>query len=181
MTRSYPVEVLWCGNGHGHGWSFPPKVRRQIECDTAGKSVLHLFGGRATFGTRLDLDPIIQPDVIGDAWLAPFGRNSFDVVIIDPPYTRLGGQEKAALFRGAAWIARERVVWFSTVWVNAGSCLKTERAWVVRVGDFCHVRCLIYFRVVSKPDKVRYFKRGPGMKYNRWLAQPQGLPLSGFI
>lgn len=53
---------------------------------TAGQSVLHLFGGQATWGRRLDIDSTLKPDVIGDAWLPPFKRDAFDVVIIDPPY-----------------------------------------------------------------------------------------------
>lgn len=171
---TYPVEVLWCSNRRGNGWMFPREVARQIEDDCAGKSVLHLFGGRASFGLRLDLDPLTQPDVIGDAWLPPFRRDSFDVVILDPPYVRFSAQ--GALFRAAGWIARERMIWFHTIWGTQAYGLKAERAWLVRVGDNCHVRCLQYFRVVGKPGPVKYFKRGPAMKYNRWLVPQKGLP-----
>lgn len=71
-----PVHVLWCPNarrGRSNGWSFPPTVGAQLRADFAGKSILHLFGGRSTFGTRMDIDPIVTPDVIADAWLPPFG------------------------------------------------------------------------------------------------------------
>ncbi len=178
---TYPVEVLWCPNcrqGKGNGWSFPPKVRKLLEAECAGKKTLQLFGGRATFGVRLDVDPIVRPEVIGDAWLPPFSRDTFDVVIIDPPYVHLNAQMKNSLFRAAAWVARERVFWFSTFWVSSGSGLSVERAWLIRVGDNCYVRCLQSFTVnPEKMEPVRGFSRGPAMKYNRWLAQPQGLPL----
>lgn len=172
MKRTYDVEVLWCGNqrrGRGNGWTFPPNVRKRIQEDCQGKSVLQLFGGRSTFGTRLDIDTQTSPDVIGDAWLPPFARESFDVVILDPPYIRFNAQEKTALFRAAGFIARERVIWFHTVWMAGTGGVKPEKAFLVRVGDACSVRCLQYFRVVDRPGPVPRFLRGPAMKYNRWL------------
>jgi hypothetical protein len=173
----YPVDVLWCGNSRGKGWSFPAAVRKRLQADFEGKRILHLFGGRSTFGTRLDIDAITDPDVIGDAWAPPFAKDSFDVVILDPPYLRFNAQEKNALFRGSAWIARETVVWFHTIWASQCQGLKTERAWLVRCGDQNYVRCLQYFHVYRKPaGPCTYYGRGPAMKYNRWLAQPQALP-----
>jgi len=176
------VEVIWCANrstpNRRNGWSFPPAVRRQIEQDSEGLTVLHLFGGRATFGSRLDIDPTTRPDVVGDAWLPPFARDSFDVVILDPPYFRLNQQEKQALLAGAAWVARRRVVWFHTIWIASDTRLHAERAWLVRVGDTCYVRCLQYFQVSTerkRPPK-RFFDRGPAMKYNRWLNGEMQLP-----
>lgn len=139
--------------------------------------MLHLFGGQATFGTRLDIDANTHPDVLGDAWLPPFARESFDVVILDPPYIRFSAQAKIALFRAAGWIARRRVIWFATEWMAAAGGLKLERAWLVRVGDNCHVRALQYFDIVARPGPVEHFKRGPAVKYNRWLQQPNSLGL----
>ncbi|MBZ5569467.1 MAG: hypothetical protein LAN64_16665 [Acidobacteriia bacterium] len=180
MAPSYPIDVLWCPNARTkrkNGWSFPPAVRKLLIAECAGLTVLHLFGGLADFGVRLDIDPRVKPDVIGDAWLPPFKRNAFDVVIIDPPYFRLNQQEKNALLRGAAWVARSRVVWFHTIWIAADRYIRPERAWLVRVGDTCQVRCLQFFRVSRDKEKpLPYFSRGPAMKYNRWLVQPQSLP-----
>jgi len=176
-----PVDVLWCPNARQHrrnGWKYPPAVAKQLRADFAGKRILQLFGGRSEFGLRLDIDPIVRPDVIGDAWLPPFGRDSFDVVIMDPPYLHINAQEKTALFRAAGWIARERIVWFSTVWQAATGGVALEKSWLVRVGDSCHVRCLQYFKVIAKPGPVLHFTRGRAMKYNRWIAQPAMLPFS---
>ena len=182
------VGIIWCSNpsrrrivssgpARRTGWVFPPAVERHLMRDCEGQRVLQLFGGRSRFGLRLDIDPLTEPDVLGDAWLPPFAQDSFDTVIIDPPYVHLNGQMKTSLFRAAAWIARERVIWFNTFWVSASGGLAPESAWLVRVGDSCAVRCLQYFRVVRKLGPVRRFNRGPAMKYNRWLAQPQSLPL----
>lgn len=173
-------EVLWCSSqrkGAGNGWKYPPAVERQLRADFDGKRILQLFGGRSNWGVRMDVDPLVRPEVLGDAWLPPFAQNSFDVVILDPPYVHLNAQTKTALFRAAGWIAREHVVWFNTWWVSASSGLTADRAWLIRVGDNCYIRCLQYFRVTSQPGPVKYFKRGPAMKYNRWLAQPNSLGL----
>lgn len=175
-----PVEVLWCSNnrrGRSNGWSFPPKVARTLQGMTRGKRVCHLFGGRVQFGTTVDIDPTLRPHVIGDAWLPPFRMNAFDVVILDPPYVGINQQTKQQLLRGAAYCARELVVWFHTMWIASDSSTRLERAWLVRVGDSCAVRCIQVFRVsVNKPRPWLWFTRGPAIRYNRWLAGAQALP-----
>ncbi len=191
--RKYPLDVLWCPNTGGgrkrdavarggarrSGWVYPPAVEKQLRADCEGMSVLQLFGGHSMFGTKLDIDSGTKPHVIGDAWLPPFRKDAFDVVIMDPPYITLNAQMKHALFCAANYIARSRVIWFSTIWVAASSGLSTEAAFLVRVGDSCQVRCLQYFRIREKMNPVGRFKRGPQIKYNRWLAQPGALPFSG--
>jgi hypothetical protein len=48
---------------------------------------LHVCCGLSKLGdVRFDSDPINQPDVIGDAAKLPFGDESFESVICDPPY-----------------------------------------------------------------------------------------------
>lgn len=186
MKRSkLPVEVLWCPNrstpNRQNGWKFPPAVRRQILEDTEGRTVLHLFGGMANFGTLLDIDSLTYPDVIGDAWLPPFLRDSFDVVVLDPPYVGLNQQEKHQLLASAAWIARELVVWFHTIWIASDRRTHLEKAYLVRIGDSCYVRCLQYFRVNPefKLPPPRYVTRGPAIKYNRWTMGCRPLAFDG--
>ncbi len=185
--RTYPVEVLWCANSKGRGgrgysdplgWKFPRAVEKQLMADCTG-STLHLFGGRASFGVRIDIDMRVRPDVLADAWLPPFGPCSFDDVILDPPYIRLNSQEKNALFRAAAFVARKRVIWFHTLWASTPPGFSPDRAWLVRVGDSSHVRALQYFAIRRRLGPVKAFLRGPAVKYNRWLAQPGALPFSG--
>ena len=49
--------------------------------------ILHPFGGRAEIGTRVDLDPLVEPDVVADAHELPFEDEFWDCVILDPPYS----------------------------------------------------------------------------------------------
>lgn len=177
------VGVLWCSNarsGRSNGWSFPPVVERHLRKLTAGKTVLHPFGGLSTFGTRIDIDRSVRPDVIADAWLLPFAKDSFDVVILDPPYHSINQQMKQQLLRAAAYVARDSVIWFHTQWIASTSALPLRRSWLVRVGDSCACRCVQVFRVnhAKKTLPILHFTRGPAIKYNRWLAGQTGLPFN---
>ena len=178
--RQVPIETLVCTRSvraYKNGWSFPRTVEKLLMEATAGKSVLHLFGGLSRWGTRLDVDARTSPDVIGDAWLPPFARDSFDIVILDPPYEKFCSQSTMALFAGAAWIAREQVIWFHTLWVDHPARMKLNRAILVVVGRNASVRCLQFMDVPrDKLKPIEKFKRGPAIKYNKWLRQPQGLP-----
>lgn len=184
-----PTEVLWCGTNrprrkHGqrrNGWSFPPAVRELLLQQTQGQTVLHLFGGLADFGIRMDLDPATKPHVVADAFLPPFPRDSFDVVIIDPPYATMRSQEKMALMWAAAWIARRSIYWFHTVWIATDRTMPLERAWLIRVGDQCAIRTLQQFGVREPkhtPLGPGQFKRGHALKYNRWARAGEPLPFS---
>ena len=51
------------------------------------EKVLHPFGGMAEYGTRVDINPEVNPDVIGDAHDLPFPDGSFDCTLLDPPYS----------------------------------------------------------------------------------------------
>ena len=177
--RQVEVEVLVCGRppkANANGWSFPCAVEDLLRRELAGKSVLHLFGGLARFGTRMDIDPITKPDVIGDAWMPPFQRSSFDVVVLDPPYVRFSAQTTMALCCQAAYVARTQVVWFHTQWLDHPARLKLRKAFAVVVGRNSSMRCLQFFDVSpNKMEPMRRFSRGPAIKYNRWIAQPGGL------
>jgi len=179
VTR-FPVDVLWCGNarsGRSNGWSFPPRVHRHLRELTRGKRVCHLFGGLSSFGTRIDIDPTTRPHVLADAWLPPFVMNAFDVVVLDPPYFNINQQMKNQLLRGAAYIARESVIWFHTMWIASDAACRLERAWLVRVGDSCAVRCLqVFTPPANKPRPRLEFTRGPAIRYNRWLGGNVPLP-----
>lgn len=49
--------------------------------------ILHPFGGRAEIGTRCDLNAELEPDHVADAHHLPFSDNTFDLVVLDPPYS----------------------------------------------------------------------------------------------
>lgn len=178
------VKALMCKSNPRRavdGWAFPSTVRDLLIEETEGDSVLHLFGGKATFGTRLDFDEETRPHVVGDAWIPPFAQGSFDCVILDPPYVgdfaSMSNQKTRALLAAAAWIARKRVVWFHTVWLHSPARMTLEKAWLVCVGRHCKVRCLQFFKVPDvgrKMEPCKHFKRGPAIRYNRWLHNPRG-------
>ena len=172
--RVWQLEVLWCPNQRrrgGNGWAFPPNVRKLLVDMTRGLSVVHFFGGQASFGVRLDIDPRVRPDVVGDAWLPHFRRDAFDVVILDPPYYGIDQRMQAHMLTAAAWVARKWVIWFHTQWIAGNGGCRPDRAWLVRVGDSCAVRCVQRFEVTAgKRLPSTWFTSGPAIRYNRWIG-----------
>ena len=50
-------------------------------------SVLHLCSGYSELGDeRVDINPDVKPTVVADVHNLPFRDNSFDTIIIDPPW-----------------------------------------------------------------------------------------------
>lgn len=186
MRKRQHVEVLWCPNrssktkrpSHGRdGWAFPKEVETKIRELVGDGSCVHFFGGKAKFGIRMDIDLLLRPDVIADAWLPPFAYGSFDTVILDPPYLSFSREVLFSLLHGAAYTARQQVIWLGHIWSPSGFGCRQDRAWLVRCGDSLVVRALQVFKRTEKVmTPVRRFKRGPAMKYNRWLVNPRGLP-----
>jgi len=63
------------------------------------EKILHPFGGMSEYGIRVDIKPEVNPDFTGDAHDLNFKDESFDLVILDPPYSdayskRLYGTKK---------------------------------------------------------------------------------------
>lgn len=123
---------LYCRNYH-RTWAFPREVERLLadESVAIGKRTLHLYGGLAPFGVRLDMDPATHPDVLGNALYPPFQCKSFDVVIVDPPYGKLNGFAGTQIIAPAACLARERIWWIHTAWPGCEGFLELLRWWTV--------------------------------------------------
>ena len=51
------------------------------------RDVLQPFGGLAEMGVRVDINPEVNPDIVADAHDLPLPDESFDCVILDPPYS----------------------------------------------------------------------------------------------
>ena len=66
---------------------FEKKLLGLLDMDPAKHKILHPFGGKAEFGTRVDINPDVKPDYVGDAHSLPFADNTYDLVILDPPYS----------------------------------------------------------------------------------------------
>jgi hypothetical protein len=66
---------------------FEIKLLRLLGMVPEVHSILHPFGGKAEYGIRLDINPEVEPDIVGDAHnMDMFQDNTFDLVICDPPY-----------------------------------------------------------------------------------------------
>jgi hypothetical protein len=185
-----PTDILWCGTNRPRkkfgqrkdGFSFPPAVREFFLQQTQGHTVLHLFGGKADFGYRLDIDPMVKPDVVGSVWEAEkfFQRNQFEDVILDPPYMQYRQQEKRALLIRAAWIASRYVWWFGTTKIATDSSLKLQKIWYCDCGVQCAVRLIQQFAVAPRKRKPSEndLQRGEGLalKYRNWRTD-SSIPL----
>lgn len=138
--------------------------------ETADGSVLHLYGGLARFGTRLDMDDKTSPDVIGNALYPPFKCKSFDYVVVDPPYTDLRGGLGPILITPAACIARKKVFWLHTHHnVKTGLGLRTNRWWLGSSGTLgSSVRMLVEYEVVGHPPTCVGYP-GKGQKKHRTM------------
>src|SRR6266566_7346434 len=84
LERSYQGTLI--SRGYRRTWAFPENVDTLLREQLVGLSVLHLFGGQAGWGIRLDADASTWPHVIGNAFFPPFRCASFDAVVCDPPY-----------------------------------------------------------------------------------------------
>ena len=73
------------------GFPLHAELKLIKECGVDPKNdqckILHPFGGMAEYGVRVDINPEVKPDYVGDAHnLDMFGNEIFDVVFLDPPY-----------------------------------------------------------------------------------------------
>jgi len=67
---------------------FEKKLLGLLDIDPAKHKILHPFGGKAEYGLRVDINPEVNPDYVGDAHdLSMFLDNTFDLVVLDPPYS----------------------------------------------------------------------------------------------
>lgn len=51
------------------------------------EKILHPFGGMSEIGDRVDLNPTVEPHIVGDAHALPIEDETYDCVILDPPYS----------------------------------------------------------------------------------------------
>lgn len=127
--------------------------------------ILHPFGGRAELGVRVDIDPTVEPDVVGDAHALPFEDGSFDLVVLDPPYS----DEEALELYGTTKKLRPAEFTREAVRVCR------EGGWVVVYTDReparpprCNhtLRIVITLRAYHRPRIAGVFqKRKPGMPF----------------
>ena len=128
------------------------------------EAILQPFGGRATLGVRCDLDPTVEPDHVCDAHELPFPAESFDMVLLDPPYS----DEEAQSIYGTPRLR-------PSVYVAEAVRVLRPGGWLVVYGDREPARppcCNHAFRIVvilrphHRPRVAMVFqKRKPGMPH----------------
>lgn len=127
--------------------------------------ILHPFGGRAEIGERCDLDPLVEPDHVCDAHDLPFADESYDLVVLDPPYS----DGEAAELYGTTVKLRP------TVYTAEAVRVLREGGWLVVYGDReprrpprCNhtMRIVVVLRPSHRPRIAMVFqKRKPGMAH----------------
>lgn len=143
--------LIVCRN-YKRTWSFPTEVSDLLQRETAGRSVLQLFGGIAEWGIRLDADASVRPHVIGNALYPPFRCESFDTVIVDPPYKSIFNMPSVCLMP-AACLARHTVWWFHTHFQTYTNGLHPKRWWSVLPSRRGPLRVLMEFDRVRHPNQ----------------------------
>ncbi len=98
--------------GSGYHGSYPPSyLKRVMSMFPDAESILHLFSGSLDEnirGERLDINPALNPDIVGDAHKLGEIANeigSYDLIVADPPYT-----ESDADKYGTPMVNRNKVV-----------------------------------------------------------------------
>lgn len=126
---------------------------------------LHPFGGRAEIGVRVDIDPTLEPDVVADAHALPFDDASFDLVVLDPPYS----DEEALTIYGTPPLR-------PSVYTKEAARVLRPGGWLVVYGDReprrppgCNhaLRIIVVLRPSHRPRIAMVFqKRKVGMPFH---------------
>jgi len=122
MNGAGPVQ----GNISNYSGSWPKAVIHFLKkSGYMNGAILEPFAGKSNLETmKLDINPTLNPDIVGAAHKLPFKDNCFDSAILDPPYT-----EK---FSKTLYI---------TKMPNIKNCMK-ETVRCLRHGAFMSVLCL---------------------------------------
>ncbi|MDF2751690.1 MAG: ubiE/COQ5 methyltransferase family [Gaiellaceae bacterium] len=129
------------------------------------EQILQPFGGRAEHGIRVDLDPLTEPDVVADAHELPFADESFDCVILDPPYS---DEEALELYGITRRLEPAKFVAEAVRVLRPGGDLVIYTDREPRRPPRCNHRCriMVTLRPGHSPRVCMVFqKRKPGMPF----------------
>lgn len=98
--REYENDIKFYG-------TYPPRYLAQLMAlfpEVAPAGTLHVFSGGLPAGdyVRLDRNPLLNPDVLGDVYDAPaiFPSHRFGLIVADPPYSIYDAAKYQALCDG---------------------------------------------------------------------------------
>jgi len=130
-------------------------------------SVLHLFGGAAKIGKRVDIKPETKPDYVMDAHNLELPSRVFKVVICDPPYSDEENQELYGVevpLRQKTWM-KEAV----RVCRNDGFVVLYSDKWIPKPP-----KCSYWMRIIVLPGQnhrgriCHIFMKDGGQKYSQF-------------
>jgi hypothetical protein len=121
----------------------PGLLNRTFQVIGKPKTILEPFAGRSKLGVSIDLNPEVKPHIRADAQHLPIRENSFDAVLMDPPYS-----EEASIHYSDRW-TRGRKLPFSIYKAL------DEAKRIVKPGGYL---VLLHTLIVKHPD-VKTFKR----------------------
>lgn len=84
------IKELWFlprPNGSKYPGSFPLHFEKRLFQTYKPYLILQPFGGKSGYGIKMDINPQVAPDIVGNAHNLPFPNNTFDFVLCDPPYS----------------------------------------------------------------------------------------------
>lgn len=84
-----PQPVTWFDafpDGGGYPKRFLEWALSEMNCDDPA-SVLHLCSGSVRVGITVDIRPEVRPTLVADARSVPLPDESFNYILIDPPYS----------------------------------------------------------------------------------------------
>jgi ubiquinone/menaquinone biosynthesis C-methylase UbiE len=73
-------------DGGGYPKGFVEWAMTQMGC-TDPATILHLCSGSMRVGTTVDIRPETKPSIVADSRNVPLPDDSFDFIMIDPPYS----------------------------------------------------------------------------------------------
>lgn len=110
MTQKPYFRDVWAlgPSSNGYPGAFPRGLINQIKLRWWGQKRLWLFSGsfKDSEGTTVDIKPELGPDVVANCEELPFEDNSFDFVMLDPPYSE---QESKDLY-GLPYVSMVKVM-----------------------------------------------------------------------
>ena len=67
---------------------YPLHFERRLPEILETTNYVHFFAGLSKTGYRIDINPIVRPDLVADIHKTPFEDNYFEAGMADPPYTK---------------------------------------------------------------------------------------------